>query len=647
MDNGSTAAQFFVGRKSGFCAVEGLGKSDKRYPAALMNHIRRYGAMDQIISDNARAEISHRVEEILNMLQIKDWTSEPHNKNLNFAERVWRDAKRKTEFTLDSSNAPAHAWLLALECVCFISNHTALERLGWRTPTEWLLGYTPDVSVLLIFTFWEPVYYAVNEASFPSTPDEALGRCVGIADVVGAAITFKILTEDMKIITRSVVRTATKPGAYQNLRANARAPTIAPKPTTHNLHMNGKEEKIVVETVEEDDDEESSDDVDEQVELDLDSDAGTKKKKEDPNVDPAAAQKTFLKTAMEDAVNNGADLPTIDVSDILGRTFITTPDHDGEQKRAKIVEAEFLQQRTADQMEPLIRFKCSVGDERFEQILTCNRMLQWCNQDKDKGEFFRLLSIQGHRKRANAKGGWQVHVQWASGLSDWRDLNDIFRDDPITLSLYAKKNNLLDVPSWKRCKRYAKREKVIGRMINQVRLKNFRNRPRYKYGFQVPRNHEEAVLIDEREGNTKWQDSEVLEIDQLLEYDTFESRGKGAPTPEGYKKIPCHLIYDVKWDGRHKARLVAGGHRTDTPVESTYSGVVSLLGVRMVTFLAELNELELWNTDIGNAYLESYTTEKVAFIAGEEFGKCAGHTMIIRKAQCGLVLRKVLARQAV
>ena len=173
--------------------------------------------MDQIISDNARAEISHRVEEILNMLQIKDWTSEPHNKNLNFAERVWRDAKRKTEHTLDFSNAPAFTWLLALDCVCFIMNHTAQERLGWRTPTEWLSGCTPDISVSLIFIFCEPVCCAVNEASFPKTPDKALGRFVGIADVVGATITFKILTQDTKVITRSVVRTAAKAGAYQNL----------------------------------------------------------------------------------------------------------------------------------------------------------------------------------------------------------------------------------------------------------------------------------------------------------------------------------------------------------------------------------------------------------------------------------------------
>ena len=206
----------------------------------------------------------------------------------------------------------------------------------------------------------------------------------------------------------------------------------------------------------------------------------------------------------------------------------------------------------------------------------------------------------------------------------------------MTVSLYAKKHDLLDKDGWKRCRQYAKREKVLGRMANQVRLRNYRNRPRYKYGYQVPRSHEEAVFIDEKNGNRKWQDSEDLELQQLLDYDTFIDKGLGAPIPEGYKKIPCHMVYDVKHDGRHKSRLVAGGHRTDTPIESTYLGVVSLLGIRLVTFLAELNDLELWGTDIGNAYLESYTTEKVAFIAGPEFGKLAGHTMIIQKAQYGL-----------
>jgi hypothetical protein len=61
-------------------------------------------------------------------------------------------------------------------------------------------------------------------------------------------------------------------------------------------------------------------------------------------------------------------------------------------------------------------------------------------------------------------------------------------------------------------------------------------------------------------------------------------------------------VFDVKHDGRCKARLVADGHLTD---ESVYSGVVSLRGFRLVMFLDELNNLEVWATDVSNAYLEA------------------------------------------
>jgi len=68
--------------------------------------------------------------------------------------------------------------------------------------------------------------------------------------------------------------------------------------------------------------------------------------------------------------------------------------------------------------------------------------------------------------------------------------------------------------------------------------------------------------------NTKWQEAEALEMKQLAEYDTFDDLGKGCRPPERYKRISVHFVYDVKHDGRHKARLVAGGHLTDVPIES-------------------------------------------------------------------------------
>ena len=92
----------------------------------------------------------------------------------------------------------------------------------------------------------------------------------------------------------------------------------------------------------------------------------------------------------------------------------------------------------------------------------------------------------------------------------------------------------------------------------------------------------------------------------------------------------------MKHDGRRCACLVADGHLTDVPVDSNYSSVVSLRGFRLIAFLAELNGLKLWGTDISSAYLEAYTKEKVCILAGPEFGPLAGHRLIIEKALYGL-----------
>ena len=58
----------------------------------------------------------------------------------------------------------------------------------------------------------------------------------------------------------------------------------------------------------------------------------------------------------------------------------------------------------------------------------------------------------------------------------------------------------------------------------------------------------------------------------------------------------------------------------------------------MMIFLAELNRLEFWLTDIGDAYLELIMMEKVYIVAGQEFA-CVGlkgHILIIVKALFGL-----------
>jgi hypothetical protein len=65
-------------------------------------------------------------------------------------------------------------------------------------------------------------------------------------------------------------------------------------------------------------------------------------------------------------------------------------------------------------------------------------------------------------------------------------------------------------------------------------------------------------------------------------------------------------------------------------------GVVSLQSLRLVALFAELNGLQLWAADVGNAYLEALTKKKVYVIAGPEFGDLEGHILLIHKALYGL-----------
>ena len=57
----------------------------------------------------------------------------------------------------------------------------------------------------------------------------------------------------------------------------------------------------------------------------------------------------------------------------------------------------------------------------------------------------------------------------------------------------------------------------------------------------------------------------------------------------------------------------------------------------MVIVLAKLNNLEVWGADVGNAYLEGKSKEKLYIVAGPEFEELEGHILVIYKALYGLM----------
>ena len=98
------------------------------------------------------------------------------------------------------------------------------------------------------------------------------------------------------------------------------------------------------------------------------------------------------------------------------------------------------------------------------------------------------------------------------------------------------------------------------------------------------------------------------------------------------------MIFDVKHDLRHKCKYVADGHLTKhTSGDTSYSSVASLRSIRLVIFIAELNKLDIETADVGNAYLEARTNEKVCFVAGPSFARynLEGHLLAIHRALYG------------
>ena len=70
---------------------------------------------------------------------------------------------------MNTSGCPAFCWLLCLQYICVVLNHLASPTLQGICPVQALQGTTPDVSFMLLFSFYEPVYYRIDSSELTST----------------------------------------------------------------------------------------------------------------------------------------------------------------------------------------------------------------------------------------------------------------------------------------------------------------------------------------------------------------------------------------------------------------------------------------------------------------------------------------------
>ena len=150
-------AQIYVGHKSLDIDIYSMS-TEKEFVNTLMDNSKQQGAMDKLISDSAKVETSQQVKDILWTLIINDWQSKPNYQHQNFAKHWWKHLKQNVNWFMNYHNVAPEVWLLCTEWVADVMNHMAEESLGDVPPLQVLLGHTINISILLIFLFWDVVY---------------------------------------------------------------------------------------------------------------------------------------------------------------------------------------------------------------------------------------------------------------------------------------------------------------------------------------------------------------------------------------------------------------------------------------------------------------------------------------------------------
>ena len=603
VDDGPTMSQFFCGHDVFVCDAYGI-KSTKQFINTLSDNIRKWGAMDTLISDGGKYDISKGVTDLLHSLFIQDYQSESYHQDQNKTDTCFGPAKRYTNTVMNTSGYFACCWLLCLQYIFVVLHHLASPTLQGICPVQALQGTTPDISFMPHTSFYEPVYYRIefSEPDFhlPSSSNEKKGYWVGFAANQGDSLTWRTLTEDtQQFIICSGIQSALSTTTNQCLASPSgegiTLPFSIPYPqqSTNSLPL-------------------------------------------DPFDESTPTFEQFVNSQSGEDEDNPIHMANIDIPNLLGRSFLLPPEDNGEHHMANIIDID-------DHGPPLedIKFKLQINKDQAEEIMSYNQLMDYIQKgtdaEEDPDSLFKFRDIVAHQGRLESidpdqKGSkYNVMVEWESGEVTYEPLTLISKDDPITCAVYAKKNDFLDTTGWKHLKRYAKTSKRLIRAVKQSRIRQVRASARYQHGFQVPKDYNDAIRLDKENSNTHWKDAMDLELTQIHEYKVFKDTGKAqfhngkAVTPDVFQKIRVHFVYAVKHDGKFKARLVADGHPTKEPV-------VSLRSLRMVVFLSQLNGFEIWGADVGNAYLEAYTDQKLCIIAGPEFKELQSHLLIMIKA---------------
>jgi hypothetical protein len=231
--------------------------------------------------------------------------------------------------------------------------HNAFSEVIQSTPLCQAYGTDNDISPMLYFSFYKPVYYLVDETTFPSKSKELCGQWVGVSKNVGHFMTYKILMDDThRIIHCSNIRLAADPNA-RNLCLdwlNDKLPEVIQCLCKASPALDHGEDFSL----------HSMEPTDEHTYTESTS-------------DPSGCPST------------GDDTVIVNLQELLGCTFLMDTQEDGQRFCARIIECISDHESNVCHSDNHVKFRISVNEDEYEEIITYNELMAFIekNQEND------------------------------------------------------------------------------------------------------------------------------------------------------------------------------------------------------------------------------------------------------------------------
>ena len=626
--DGNTCAQIFT-NDNYFAAIYPMDSKSKAGDA-LRVFCQEFGVPEHLTIDGSKEQTKKGTEFMKQIRKnnIDYHITEPERHNQNPAEGVIREIRRKWFRVMIRKRVPRKLWDYGYRWICEIQQRTHVRghRIDGCVPLEEITGETIDISAYLDFGMYDYVWYRDNAGLGP----QKLGRWLGVSHKIGSQMAYHILPLTCSPITRTSVQRIT------NLELTTTEVRTQADQFDAEIKRRLDEEDYAV-----DGDKPDPEAWADLIENDPDFAAEFQQAQDnqatsqEDSFTPEVLDDTYLR--MELALPRDDEGPefarvTKRLRDAEGRPIGTA--HDNPILDTRIYEVEYQDGHTAAMSANAIAMNlfAQVDEDGHRHVLFDEIIAHRTNGKEVKQADAFITSRQGGKRRRMTTQGWEILVQWKDGSTTWVDLKDIKDSFPVELAEYAVQTKLSMEPAfaWWVPHVLRKRNRIIAKIKSKYWTRT------HKFGIRVPKSVQEAKQLDEQNGDTLWWDAICKEMKNVLI--AFEEYDGDVKDLVGYQKIDCHMIFDVKMgeNFRRKARMVAGGHKTEAPASITYSSVVSRDSVRIALTIAALNDLKILSCDIQNAYLTAKPREKIYTIAGPEFGSDAGKTMIIVRALYGL-----------